>query len=125
MNKKKILIVEDEVSLLALLQQKLEKEGFVVSTAKNGQEGLKVAILEHPDLILLDIVMPVMDGITMLTELRENPWGKSVPVLIMTNLTDREKMAVGVKLDVKNYLVKSDWKLKDLIEKVKENVKNE
>ncbi len=72
---KKILVVEDDVPELNALRDKFTREGFSILTAKNGEEGLAIALREHPDLILLDIIMPVMDGITMLVKLREDSWG--------------------------------------------------
>lgn len=117
---KRILIVEDEPSLLTILVDKLNREGFSCLEAKNGEEGLKVALREHPDLILLDIIMPVMDGMTMLYELRKDPWGKDAKVIFLTNLSEAEKVAESLSQGVFDYLVKSDWKLEDIVIKVKE-----
>lgn len=119
---KKILIVEDEPGLLNALVDKFTHEGFVVLSAKDGQEGLEVALPEHPDLILLDIIMPVMDGMTMLRDLRKDPWGKNVPVILLTNLSEAEKVAESLSQGVYYYLVKSDWKLEDIVKKVKEKL---
>lgn len=117
---KKILIIDDETDLLQVLMDTLTSEGFSVLGAKNGEEGLELALKEHPDLILLDIIMPVMDGMTMLYELRKDPWGNSVPVILLTNLSDAERVAEALRLRVYDFLVKSDWKLKDLVTKIKE-----
>ena len=124
-NKKTILVVEDEISLLNALRDKLARENFAVLEAKNGEEGLEVALREHPDLILLDIVMPKMDGMTMLRKLRsENEWGKSVPVVILTNLTsaDDQRNRDITELEPAYYLVKTDLKLDDVVAKVKERL---
>ncbi|HCA67457.1 MAG: hypothetical protein A2249_02300 [Candidatus Jacksonbacteria bacterium RIFOXYA2_FULL_44_7] len=121
-NKKTILIIEDERSLREALRDKLTREGFSTLEAKNGEEGLDVALREHPELILLDIVMPVMDGMTMLKQLRENAWGKNVKIIILTNLSDIEKIADSVKNEVYDYLVKTDWKLEDVVTKVRERL---
>ena len=121
-NKKTILIIEDERSLREALRDKLTREGFSTLEAKNGEEGLDVALREHPELILLDIVMPVMDGMTMLKQLRENAWGKNVKIIILTNLSDIEKIADSVKNEVYDYLVKIDWKLEDVVTKVRERL---
>ena len=115
----KILIIEDEPSLRGALVDKLSREGFCCLEAKNGLEGLDAALKEHPDLILLDIIMPVMDGMTMLEELRKNPWGKNVPVILLTNLSEVEKVAQSLHHGVYDYLVKSDWKLEDIAKKIK------
>jgi len=119
---KTILIVEDETSLRHALRDKLTRENFAVLEAKNGEEGLEVALREHPDLILLDIVMPKMDGITMLKKLREYLWGKSAKVIILTNLSDNEKVAEAMRQETFEYLVKSDWKIEDVVAKVRERL---
>ena len=72
---KKILIVDDEPALLTALVDKFTRAGYTVGIAENGKEGLKLALKNRPDLILLDIIMPVMDGITMLYKLRKDSWG--------------------------------------------------
>lgn len=123
--KKVILIVEDDTPLRNALRDKLTREGFVILESKNGEEGLAVALREHPDLILLDIIMPVMDGMTMLKKLRvEDEWGKTVPVIILTNLTSDSNQRVRDVFETEPayYLVKSDWKIEDLVAKVRERL---
>ena len=122
--KKKILIVEDEMAILNVLADKFTLEGFEVAMAKNGQEGLKIALENHPDLVLLDIVMPIMDGMTMLGELRKDLWGKDVSVIFLTNLSDASRVLQSLDQGVNDYLVKSDWKIKDIVEMVKGKLKN-
>lgn len=119
-----ILIVEDEQDLREALADKLTREAFTVLEAKNGKEGLDKALGEHPDLILLDIVMPEMDGMTVLRKLREDTWGKTVPVILLTNLSATEESIIEemVKYAPSHYLVKSDWKIKDVVEKIKETL---
>ena len=124
-NNKKILIVEDERSLSQALVNKLTLEGFATLTAKNGEEGLKIALREHPDLILLDIVMPRMDGITMMKKLRQtDEWGKNVPVILLTNLSadDEKIMRAVTENEPAYYLVKSDYTISDVVEKVRERL---
>jgi len=118
----KILIVEDEQQIVSVLQNKFTQEGFTVVVAKNGQEGLALAVKEHPDMILLDIIMPVMDGMAMLTELRKDVWGKTAQVILLTNLSDPDKVSESVAKGITEYLIKSDWKLEDLVAKVKEKI---
>lgn len=120
---KKILVVEDEPSLSKALQNKLSQEGFEFAEAKNGQIGLEKAMQERPDLILLDIIMPVMDGLTMLNKLREDEWGKKVPVIILTNLSDDEKVMEAVKQGSYDYLIKSNWSISEVIGKIREKLK--
>ena len=120
--KKKILIVEDEESLRGALRDKFAWEGFDVLEAGDGEEGLKAALREHPDLILLDIIMPKMDGITMLKKLREDDWGKEAQVILLTNLSDNEKLSEALAQGTYDYLVKSDWKIADVVAKVRERL---
>jgi len=120
--KKKILIVEDEMPILESLVDKFTREGFEISVAHNGEEGLKSALEKHPDLILLDIVMPKMDGMTMLKKLREHDaWGQHVPVVLLTNLSaDDEMMHKIVETEPSYYLIKKSWTTGDVIQKVRE-----
>ncbi len=123
--KYKILIVEDETPLMNALRDKLVREGFMAFGAKNGEEGLKTALEEHPDLILLDLVMPKMDGMTMLKKLRsQNEWGKTARVIILTNLTsaDEQRNRDVAENEPSYYLVKSDWKIEDVVKKIKEEL---
>lgn len=119
---KKILIVEDEEPMLRALTDKFTREGFHVFQGKDGEDGLAVALKEQPDIILLDIVMPKMDGLEMLMKLRESDWGKKVPVLLLTNYGDLEKITSAVQNYVVGYLLKTDWKLENVVKKVKETL---
>jgi DNA-binding response OmpR family regulator len=119
---KTILIVEDEDPIRKALQEKLAREGFRVITASEGKQGLDTALTEKPDIILLDIVMPIMDGLSMLEKLRKDEWGKDVPVIMLTNLSDSDKIAQSTEKGVYDYLVKSDWKIEDVVTKVKEKL---
>ena len=122
---KKILIVEDEIVVALPLLDTLKKEGFNVIKAKDGEEGLAVALKDRPDLILLDILMPKMDGLTMMKKLRaENEWGKTVPIILLTNLNpDSEEINKRIAEDVPAYyLVKTNWSMGDVIEKIKERL---
>lgn len=121
-NKKKILIVEDEIAVLKLLADYLTKEGFLVIEAKDGKEGLEKALQEVPDLILLDILMPVMDGMEMLEKLRNHSVGRNIPVVILSNLGETSKILESQELGVVNYLIKTNFKLEDVIKMVKERL---
>ncbi len=116
---KKILIVEDDQLLIKILFDEFEKNNFKVFLASNGQEGLEKALYEKPDLILLDIVMPIMDGLTMLKKLRAQKEGASIPVMILTNLSGAETIEKGVQSGSYDFLVKANWDLKDIVNKVK------
>lgn len=116
--KKKILIVEDESSLSGILKDKFEMEGFDVLMAENGLIGLETALREMPDMILLDIAMPVMDGLEMLKKLREDEGGKNLKVIILTNYGDMDKFVQAKDLGANDYLVKADWGMADIVERV-------
>ena len=119
----KILIVEDEEQTLKALAEKFSREGFRIVSARNGEEGLKVAFQERPDMILLDVLMPRMGGEEMLKELRQQDWGKDTPVIILTNLSSTERVnKVLAQGDYDEFLVKSNWTLADLAKKVKERL---
>lgn len=120
---KTILIVEDEAPLLKALSAKFKHEGYATLEARDGEEGLETALSQKPDMILLDIVMPKMDGLTMLEMLRKDAWGKDVPVMLLTNLNDPIKVADAIKEGVYDYLVKTNWKLEDVLEKVAQKFK--
>lgn len=123
--KKKILVVEDEEPMLVILRDSLVEAGFAVVTAKNGEEGLAKAYQERPDLVLLDVVMPKMDGMTMMKKLRIDPWGKAVPIIFLTNLTadTATKNEVASK-EPAQYLVKSDYTIDEVVNRVKVFLKN-
>lgn len=120
---KKILIIEDELPMLKALSDKFTLEGFSVLEARNGEEGMDVAIKTKPDLILLDLLMPVMDGKAMMEKLRRDEWGKKVPIIILSNLNPDDKtLNEIIASGPAYYFVKSKWKLEDLVKKVKKEL---
>src|SRR4029077_16941779 len=121
-NGKTVLIVEDEALLLQALVDAFGAEGFSALGAVDGQEGLTVAREQHPDIILLDVIMPKMDGMAMLKELRTDSWGKAVPVIILTNLSDYRTVADALGHGVHDFLVKSDWEINDVVAAVKQKL---
>ena len=119
-----ILIAEDEKPMLKALVDKFTHEGFNVIESKNGEEALKSALQKHPNIILLDLVMPKMDGLVVLKKLREDEYGKTVPIIILTNLNmDNRIIKEVVALEPSFYLMKSEVKLEEVISKVKEILK--
>lgn len=121
--KKKVLVVEDDEPTLKALHLALEKADFTVLEAKNGVSGIVVALEERPDLILLDILMPMMDGWEMLEQLRnKDDWGKCVPVVVLTNLSADEDAQIKhvAELGPSFFMVKADWKVEGVVEKVLE-----
>ncbi len=118
---KKILLVEDEEVLRNALFKRLENEHFSVFQSKNGEEGLKVALDEKPDLILLDIGLPDLNGMEVMEKIRQNSdWGKVVPIIILTNFnTNNSIIESVVKDNPAYYMVKAESTLDLVIEKVK------
>ncbi len=121
-DKKTILIVEDEEPLLNVLSDRLADEGFEVLGAHDGAEGFALASKHRPQLILLDIIMPRVNGLGMLKVLRQEDWGQDLPVVVLTNVRDSHQMAEATELGVSGYLVKANWKLDDVVVKVKEKL---
>lgn len=115
-----VLIVEDDQILLRMLANMLKEKGLNVLEAKNGLEGMEQISAKTPDLMLLDIDMPRMDGIAMLRNLKEN--NIKVPTLMLTNLTNSTYIADAAELGVKEFLVKSDWEIDDIVTKVEEKL---
>ena len=126
-NKKfSILVVEDEKSLADALKDKLEKENFDVIECYDGLEGLQFASTKHPDLILLDLIMPNMGGLEMLNKLREDSWGINAKVIVLTNVSDPANIVVSTGFSALGsnyeYLVKAETTLENLVSKVKEKL---
>ncbi len=117
-----ILVVEDEESLLKVLTDSLTLAGFKVLGAKDGKQGLESALKNIPKLILLDIVMPNMDGIEMLRRLKLEPSVKNIPVILLTNLGETSKMLQAKELGAEDYLIKSHFKIEDIVKMVKEKL---
>lgn len=124
--KKVILITEDEPAMLRILADKLTESGFYALQATNGEEGLQQALIHHPDVIVLDVLMPKLSGLAMLEKLRENDWGKSVPVIMLTNVSadTNETLEAIVKTQPAYYFVKSNTKLEEIVEKINDIVSN-
>lgn len=121
---KKVLIIEDEQDLREALKTVISYENFEAHTASDGEEGLRLALEIKPDLILLDLMMPKLDGLGVLRALREDAWGKNVNVIVMTALDDLEKVAEVVEFGGTEYIVKSNISLGAVVAKVKEKLKD-
>lgn len=113
--KKKILIIDDDLSLSQIFADKLTASSFSVLVAKDGQSGLRLAFSEHPDLIFLDIIMPEMDGFEVLQFIRDNDWGKTVPVFMLTNLDQTEKISEAMSHNVSGYFTKGSVELEEIV----------
>ncbi len=124
---KKVLLIEvvdDSQELTDALSESLSKENFKVSKQLNGKDGLEWALQNHPDIILLDISMPVMSGSEMLEKLRQDDWGSKVPVIVLSNISDTATIynviaQSGETKILNDYIVKSETSLKQIVELVK------
>lgn len=119
MDAKKILIIEDEKSISDIIKFNLTKEGFVVETAFDGQEGFEKAISEKPDLILLDIMLPIMDGFAVCRKIREK---SNVPILMLTAKEEEVDKVLGLELGADDYITKP-FGMRELIARIKANIR--
>lgn len=118
--KQKIAVIEDDFAIASMYDFKLRNSGFEVTTAPDGEEGLSVAETFNPDLILLDIMMPVMDGAEMLEKLRQTDWGAKIRVIILTNLS-KDEAPHGLRfLNVDRYIVKAHHTPAQVVDIVRE-----
>jgi len=115
---KKILLVEDEKTMVNLLEKKLSREGYDVSVARDGEKGLKKLKKVRPDLILLDIVMPKMDGFGVMEEIIKNKELKNIPIIIISNSGQPVDLVRAKKLGAKDWLVKTEFDPQEVLDKV-------
>jgi DNA-binding response OmpR family regulator len=120
---KKILMVEDNIFLRKLYRDKLTRAGFSFVEATNGVEGINKAVFEKPDLIILDLILPRKNGFDVLAELKQKSEVKSIPVIILSNLSQESDMKEAMRLGAKDYLVKTEVRLSEVVEKLKKIVK--
>jgi DNA-binding response OmpR family regulator len=119
----KILIVEDDPFLSEMYSTKLTQEKFEVELAIDGKEAVKKAMELKPDLILLDIVLPKMDGFEVITELKKDPQLRNIQIVALTNLGQKEEVEKGLKLGADDYIVKAHFTPTEVINKVKQIIK--
>jgi DNA-binding response OmpR family regulator len=125
MKQKQILLVEDDAFLVDIYTTKLNEEGFVVEVAKTGEEALKKLEKIKPDLILLDIVLPGIDGWEILKKVKADPKLKNIQVVILSNLGRKEEVEKGINLGSVKYLVKANYTPTEVVEEIKLLFKNE
>ncbi len=121
--KKKILIIEDEQTLAKSLSDKLTREGYEVIAEIDGAMGLKRVIEEMPDLVILDIILPGLNGLEVLKSLKGRDKTKNVPVILVSNVDDMKSTRDAKKLGAANYLLKSNVTLANIIEEIKKHIK--
>ena len=119
---KKILLVEDEEIIFSLLQKKLTEQGYEVFVAKDGEEGLKEIREQKPDLVLLDIVMPVKTGFEVMEEMQDDDNLKDIPVIVISNSGEPVELDRAKDLGARDWLIKTEFDPKEVIEKVKKQI---
>jgi len=118
-----VLIVEDDVFLANIYQKKFEMEGFKVSVSDNGEKGYADAKKKKPDIILLDILLPKLDGFAVLAKLKADAEVKMIPVILLTNLGQKDDVEKGLEAGAADYLIKAHFKPSEVVEKVRQILK--
>jgi CheY-like chemotaxis protein len=121
MQGKKILIIDDDLAFTEMLGEILRDEGAEVIEEHDGAAGIERALADHPDILLIDIMMPRMSGIAALEKLRADEWGAHVPAILLTNMTQPDALAASMeKGPPTEYLLKTDWTLDQVADRVKQ-----
>ncbi len=119
----KILLIEDDQFLLGMYSTKFEIEGYIVVTAEDGLTGLELAASESPDIILLDIMLPKMNGLDVLEQLKSNAGLKKIPVILLTNLSQKDEIERALKMGANDYLIKAHFMPSEVVGKIKKVLK--
>ena len=119
---KKILIIEDDKFLRELISRKLSKEDFDISEAVDGEDGIKKIKKTKPDLVLLDLILTGIDGFEVLSQIKKNPAFSSLPIIILSNLGQKEDIEKGLKLGAIDYLIKANFTPGEIIGKVRKTL---
>jgi len=118
-DKIKILLVEDDSFLLSMYGTKFELEGFKVIMAEDGEKAVRLALKEKPDIILLDIILPKMNGFEVLRQLKAEPATAVIPVILLTNLSQKEDIEKGLAMGAQDYLIKAHFMPSEVVDKIK------
>lgn len=119
---KKIVLIEDDPALSSALCAALKAAGFETLAVFDGEEGLRVVTEQKPDLVLLDEILPKLEGLEVHKKLKEDKALSKIPVIMLTNIEDPKKVAKALEQGLKDYLIKADWSVGDIVEKVKEKL---
>lgn len=114
-----VLIVEDDESILELYATAFTQTGIKVLKAKNGLEGVELALKHHPDAILMDIMMPIMPGHEAVEKIRLDPWGRDAKVIFLTNMSDAENVFLAVEQGSEEYIIKANTSIKEVVNKTR------
>ncbi len=115
----KILLVEDDSFLLGMYAAKFELEGYKVTMAEDGEKAIRAALKEPPDIILLDIILPKLNGFDVLKQLKAESSTSKIPVILLTNLSQRDEVEQGLKMGAIDYLIKAHFMPSEVVEKIK------
>lgn len=118
----KILLIEDDPFLLSMYSVKFESEDFKVLTAEDGEKGIKIALKEKPEIILLDILLPKMNGFEVLAKLKKSDETKNIPIILLTNLSQKDEISKGLSLGADDYLIKAHFMPSEVVEKIKKYI---
>lgn len=119
----KILVIEDDKFLRELISQKLLKEGYEIAEAMDGEKGIEAVKKEQPGLILLDLILPGIDGFEVLARIKADPEISEIPVIILSNLGQKDDIEKGLKMGAMDYLIKAHFTPAEIIEKIRGAVK--
>lgn len=118
-DKIKILLVEDDSFLLGMYATKFEMENFKVIMAEDGEKAVRLALKEAPNIILLDIILPKINGFEVLRQLKANPVTARIPVILLTNLSQKDEIEQGLKMGAEDYLIKAHFMPSEVVDKIK------
>jgi DNA-binding response OmpR family regulator len=118
-DKKHIVLVEDDEFLAELYATKLNMDGYEISLAADGEKGLKLIKEKKPDLVLLDIILPKMDGFEVLRQMKEDSEVKDTPVILLTNLSQKDEVKKGLDMGAHDYLIKAHFMPSEVVKKIK------
>lgn len=120
----KILIVEDDTFISKMYEAKLNNLGYQAKIAENGQDGLQIVKEWLPDLVLLDLILPLLDGFEVLKELKADINFKNIPIIILSNLDQKENIEKGIALGADDYIIKAQFTPSEVVEKIEKCLKN-
>ncbi|OGH89789.1 MAG: hypothetical protein A2537_02305 [Candidatus Magasanikbacteria bacterium RIFOXYD2_FULL_36_9] len=115
-----VLLVEDDVFLSGIYQKKFEMEGYKVSLADNGEKALLEVKKKKPNIVMLDILLPKLDGFAVLSKLKSDPEVKDIPVILLTNLGQKDDVEKGLQMGAADYLIKAHFKPSEVVDKIKQ-----
>ncbi len=116
---KKILVIEDDKFLRELISQKLIKEGYDIAEAVDGEKGVESVKEEKPDLVLLDLILPGIDGFEVLSKIKSDPASAQIPIIILSNLGQKDDIERGLKMGAADYLIKAHFTPGEIIDKIR------